>query len=57
MCIRDRLDGVVQAGDKVIASVERDRRHAIMRNHTGAHLLQKALREVPVSYTHLAVYV
>ncbi|MFR2589047.1 MAG: alanine--tRNA ligase [Ruthenibacterium lactatiformans] len=40
------LDGVVQAGDKVIASVERDRRHAIMRNHTGAHLLQKALREV-----------
>ncbi len=35
------LDGVVQAGDKVIASVERDRRHAIMRNHTGAHLLQK----------------
>ena len=64
------LDGVVQAGDKVIASVERDRRHAIMRNHTGAHLLQKALREVlgahvhqagsyeddAVSYTHLDVY-
>ncbi len=48
------LDGMVQVGDRVLASVERERRHAIMRNHTGAHLLQKALREVLGAHVHQA---
>ena len=33
-------------GDAVTAKVNESCRHSIMRNHTGAHLLQAALREV-----------
>ena len=38
--------GVLSVGDTVTASVDKERRLAIMRNHTGAHLLQAALRKV-----------
>ena len=39
-------NGVISVGDKVVAKIDADRRKSIMRNHTGAHLLQAALREV-----------
>ena len=38
--------GMVKVGEEVSAKIDVDRRHDIMRNHTAAHLLQAALREV-----------
>ncbi|MGN0115690.1 MAG: alanine--tRNA ligase [Acutalibacteraceae bacterium] len=38
--------GAINVGDKATAHVDRERRLNIMRNHTAAHLLQYALREV-----------
>ena len=40
------VKGVVRCGDTVNAEVDAARRSAIKRNHTSAHLLQAALREV-----------
>lgn len=39
-------EGIVNVGDTVCARVDKERRLDIMRNHTGAHLLQAALRQV-----------
>ncbi len=38
--------GALSVGDKVCATIDTQRRTAIRRNHTAAHLLQAALREV-----------
>ena len=37
---------VISVGDVVIPDVDYDRRRAIMRNHTAAHLLQASLRSI-----------
>ncbi|HIX13047.1 MAG TPA: alanine--tRNA ligase [Candidatus Anaerofilum faecale] len=47
-------EGAVKVGDTVTASVDTARRAAIARNHTSAHLLQKALREVLGDHVHQA---
>ncbi|MBE6602405.1 MAG: alanine--tRNA ligase [Ruminococcaceae bacterium] len=39
-------NGVLKVGDSVRAEVNANRRQAIMRNHSAAHLLQSALRRV-----------
>ncbi len=51
-CVLEK--GSVKVKDKVFLNVDEKRRKAIMRNHTSAHLLQKALREVLGEHVHQA---
>ncbi len=41
-----KWDGEISVGDEVTASVDEGMRNKIMKNHSAAHLLQKALKEV-----------
>ena len=46
--------GTVKTGDTLLAEVDEERRQAIMRNHTSAHLVQAALRQVLGDHVHQA---
>jgi alanyl-tRNA synthetase len=40
------VEGSLVAGDEAVVSIDRDRRNAIRRHHTGTHIVHWALREV-----------
>ena len=46
--------GTIKVDDIVCASIDVERRHAIMRAHSATHLLQKALRSVLGDHVHQA---
>ncbi|MFM8310538.1 MAG: alanine--tRNA ligase [Ilumatobacteraceae bacterium] len=41
-----RVNGEIEVGSRVVASIDAGRRAAIRRNHTGTHILHYALRKV-----------
>ena len=49
-----KFDGVVHKGDRVVAKVDEQMRTSIMKNHSAAHLLQKAMQEVLSGDVHQA---
>lgn len=48
------LEGVVNKGDKILTHVSKDKRVAIMKNHSSVHLLQKSLQELLGDNVHQA---
>ncbi len=52
MAIGKMDNGTLSVGDKVVAEVNKNRRMAIMRNHSACHLLQSALQSVLGSHVH-----
>ena len=52
--IGEMAEGTLNAGNAITAAVALPRRQAIMKNHSAAHLLQAALREVLGSHVHQA---
>ncbi len=53
-CIGNVESGIIAAGSRATATVDAERRTAIMRNHTCAHLLQAALRNTLGDHVHQA---
>lgn len=47
-------EGTLRKGAKVNVEIDKERRMSVMRNHTSAHLLQYALREVLGDHVHQA---
>lgn len=48
------LDGTVNKGDKILTHVLKEKRHAIMKNHSSVHLLQRSLQELLGNSVHQA---
>lgn len=52
--IGEMIEGSLLSNSEVTATVEKPRHNSIMRNHTAAHLLQFALRDVLGTHVHQA---
>ena len=48
------LEGTINKGDKILTHVSKEKRLAIMKNHSAAHLLQKSLQELLGEAVHQA---
>ncbi len=48
------LNGTVNKGDKILTHVSKDKRIAIMKNHSSVHLLQRSLQELLGDNVHQA---